>query len=77
MAAKGFLLLPLFLISVTRYYRSKIQTKIYFPFCLVFCTFNRIFAVKTRHYETGKVQEHGKYIGISALLPTSGSQDFR
>ena len=28
MAAKGFLLLPLFLISVIRYYRSKIQTKL-------------------------------------------------
>ena len=50
MAAKGFLLLPLFLISVIRYYRSKIQTKIYFPFCLVFCTFNRTFvSLKPKH----------------------------
>ena len=50
MAAKGFLLLPLFLISVIRYYRSKIQTKIYYPFCLVFCTFNRTFvSLKPKH----------------------------
>ena len=36
MAAKGFLLLPLFLISVIRYYRSKIQTKIYFKQKFIF-----------------------------------------
>ena len=38
MAAKGFLLLPLFLISVIRYYRSKIQTKIYLPLCQRYMT---------------------------------------
>ena len=52
---------------VIRYYRSKIQTKIYFPFCLVFCTFNRTFvSLKPKHKYMMFLSKQRKHSDVSS-----------
>ena len=78
MAAKGFLLLPLFLISVIRYYRSKIQTKIYFPFCLIFCTFNRTFvSLKPKHKYIVSIKKKGSTPTYLVHISNISSKDLQ